>query len=394
MNANDYAIFVNIMPKIKVLLAAGVFFPDVGGPAIHVLKIAERLAEEGLEPIVLCYGDDPTNANFSFKVVRISRRHSKATQWLLYFLSTIYYLLSTDLIYAFDPTAAGLPAYLAAKILRKPFLIRVGGDPIWEREAEEGRRVMPIVDYYKKGLYKEDKPTLYKMIKWVLKKADRIVFYNQFWKDFYHKHFDVPLEKILIVKNPVFKRESASPILKGNPIIIFAGRFVSYKNLPRVMRVFDNVRTKMGKGKLLLIGKGPDKGELLKLKDSLKSKDHIEFIESLPQEQLFEKIKESAIAIGPALSEFNPNFILEALSFGKPVLLSKGHGLSVDLDEEFLFDPLNQAELEEKLGYLLEPENYKRAIEKIGALDMNQTWEKVTDFHLVLIKQFAQKQCE
>ena len=264
-------------------------------------------------------------------------------------------------------------------------MICIGGDPIWEREAEMGRRVMPITTYYEQGLYKQDKPILFKIIKILLKHADVVVFYNQFWREFYNKYFDLPLDKIRVVKNPVFRRENANPNLPEDPIIIFAGRFITYKNLPLVLNAFDNVRGKLGKGKLLLIGKGPEINKLLNLKKSLSSEQYIEFLESLPQEKLFEKIKESSIAIGPALSEFNPNFILESLSFGKPVILSKGHGLSVDLPDEFIFDPLNQKNLENKLEHLLQKENYRKAVETVGSIDMNQTWNKVLDFHLKLI---------
>lgn len=373
---------------MKILLAAGVFYPDVGGPAIHVVKIAERLSKEGFRPIVVCYGDDPSNKFFSFEVKRISRKYPKFLQWPLYFLTILKAAINSKIIYAFDPTAAGLPACIAAGIFRKPFLIRVGGDPIWEREAEMGRRVMPITQYYEKELYKRDKPFLFKLIKALLNKADKVIFYNKFWQDFAEKYYNLSERKIKIIKNPVFRRESASFELNENPQIIFAGRFVTYKNLPLVFEAFNNVRNKIGKGRLLLIGKGPELSKLLDLKKSLISGQHIEFLESLPQEKLFEKIRESSLAIGPALSEFNPNFILESLSLGKPVILSRGHGLSVDLPEEFLFDPLNQEELEKKIEYLFNPENYKKAVEMVNNIPMNQTWEKVTDSHLLLIKEF------
>ena len=374
----------------KILLAAGVFYPDVGGPAIHVAKIGERFAKGGFSPVVVCYGDDPENRSFPFKVIRISRAYPKPLQWLIYFWNLLKEAASSKVIYAFDPTAAGIPACIVALIWRKPFIIRIGGDPIWEREAEMGRRVMPITTYYERGLYKKDKPLLFFIIKNLLKHVDIAVFYNTFWKEFYNNFFGLDREKVRIVKNPVFRREKASPDLPKNPIIIFAGRFVAYKNLPLVMRAFDSVRQKLGKGRLFLIGKGPELSKLLEIKNSLNSEKHIEFLESLPQEKLFEKIKEASIAVGPALSEFNPNFILESLSFGKPVILSKGHGLSVDLPEEFLFNPLKQEEFQEKLEYLLSSENYRRAVEIVDGLDMSQTWEKVTDFHLDLIKEFVQ----
>ena len=371
---------------MKILLAAGIFYPDVGGPAIHVRKIAERLVEEKFDVTVIAYGDDKVNFQFPFKVKRISRKYPIILQWFFYSILCLKESLNSRVVYAFDPTAAGIPSCFIAKMLGKPFLIRVGGDPIWERVVENGQRFLSIDDYYKQGLYMEDKPTLYKWIKGMLIKSDIIVFYNQFWKTFYNKYFGIPNEKIKIIKNPVFKRENGNESLSDNPVILFAGRFVAYKNLPLVMKAFENVRNKYNKGELVLIGKGPDKESLEILRQTLKCKDHIIFKESVPQDVLFDLIKKSSICIGPALSEFNPNFILEALSFGKPVILSNGHGLTVDLPEEMTFDPFNQKELEEKIIYLLNSDNYKKAVQKVNHLDLNQSWENVTDFHLNLIK--------
>lgn len=374
---------------MKILLAAGIFYPDVGGPAIHIRKIAERLVLEGYKPVVLAYGDDAENKQFDFEVLRVSRHNHKIIQWLLYFWYAVKLAFGSKLVYAFDPTAAGVPARVAAYIAGKPFVIRIGGDPIWEREAEMGRRVMPIDKYYEQNLFKEDKPVLYRIIKWLVNSADAVIFYNQFWKDFYNKYYGLSFEKIRIIKNPIFRKEVASQELGQNPQIIFAGRFVTYKNLPLVMRAFDRVRSNLDRGRLLLIGRGPEHDSLIKIKNSLKSVESIKFLESLPQEKLFEEVRNSALSLGPALSEFNPNFILESLSLGKPVILSKGHGLSIDLPEEFLFDPLSEDELVSKIEYLFDPLSYKKAVDTISSLDMSQTWEKVTDFHLALIKEIC-----
>src|SRR3989344_6795637 len=145
---------------MRILLAAGIFFPDIGGPAIHVRKIAERLVKEGFDVQVVAYGDDPSQTRFDFQVTRISRKWPKALQWLFYLALVVRYSAFAKLVYAFDPTAAGVPARIGAFLFNKPFLIRVGGDPIWEREAEIGKRLMPMNNYYEQGLYLTDKPLL------------------------------------------------------------------------------------------------------------------------------------------------------------------------------------------------------------------------------------------
>ncbi len=382
---------INPTGNARILLAAGIFYPDVGGPAIHVMKIAERLSKEGYDVHVLAYGEDPEDKKFPFKIVRVSRKWPKPLQWLGYFFYAFKEARGASVVYAFDPTAAGWPASLAAKVFRKPFFIRVGGDPIWERVVEKGKRFLSIEEYYKEGYQHIDAPKLFKLIQKTLKRADGIVVYNQFFKDFFIDHFGIDSGRIHIVRNPAFKREDASETLPSYPAVIFAGRFVAYKNLPLVMRAMGNVREKLGKGRLVLIGDGPDREALFKLRKELKMEAVVEFIDKLPQEALFERIKESALAIAPALSEFNPNFILEALSFGKPVIISRGNGLSVSLPEEFLFDPKDQVELERKMVYLFDAENYKKSVEKVKALPLSHSWDSVTDFHYKLVKEACQK---
>lgn len=371
-----------------IFLAAGIFYPDVGGPAIHVRKIADRLIQEGFSVTVLAYGDDPSNTQFAFRVKRISRRLPKIVQWLLYSIHTAYFTAFSDLVYTFDPTAAGVAALVSAKIFSKPCIVRIGGDPIWEREAEAGRIFMSMDQYYKEGLYKKDKPVLFKIIKTMLRFVDAVVLYNKQFRDFYVTYYGVSPEKIHVLRHPLFKRETANPVISENPRILFAGRFVKYKNLLLVLQAFDRVRRHTGKGELWLIGFGPEKASLIDFSHTLDSKDSIHFQSSVPQDVLFKFIQDSALCIGPALSEFNPNFILESLSFGKPVLLSSGNGLSVDLPKELVFDQFSLDDLVSKIEYLFDPVHYAQAVQMIGSIEMNRTWDNLLDEHVKLIKTY------
>ncbi|MEK7151738.1 MAG: glycosyltransferase family 4 protein [Patescibacteria group bacterium] len=370
----------------KIVLATGIFYPDVGGPAIHVRKIAEALHVAGYKPVVIAYGDYDGPQQFLFKVVRISNKLSPPFRYFKYLFSVLKEAINAKTIYAFNLSTAGLAVFIAGKLLRKKILIRVPGDPIWERTVESGKRLISFISYYDRELHKIDRPWLFKMIKFALPKFDEIIFYSPFLAEAYRKYYDVPIQKTHIILSPVFKKDIINIPSTVEPTMLFAGRFVAYKNLEMVIRVFDRVRQNLNNGRLLLVGDGPDKEKLQNVINNLPSAKYIEIVPKVNQEKLFEHICSSTFGIGPALTEFNPNFILECLSFGKPVLLSRENGLSVKLPEEFLFDPSDEKELAVKLEKFFDTNFYKSTVEKVGGMDLNQTWDKVINEHLKLLQ--------
>lgn len=366
----------SIEGNMKILLTTGIFFPDVGGPATHVRKIAEHFHSLGWQVSVVAFGDHAGEEKY--RVFRASRKYGKLVSWALYALAIARESLTHDVIYAFDLTTAGVPSAFFARLLRKRFLLRIGGDPIWERVVEHGERFLPMRAYYEQGLFKIDKPHLFRTIRRVVQSAETIVTYNEFLKEIYVMHYGVPAERVRIIRNP-FPTRAALSRESGTFTFLFAGRFVSYKNLPLVLTAFAGVSEKHPEARLVLIGDGPDRERIAKEAASLG--ERIEILPKMDQQSLFARIDASSVALAPALSEFNPNFILESLAHGKPAIISRDNGLSVQLPEYLQFDPLDVGSLQAVMESLFDTETYEKALRDVAALPTDQTWEKVVEEH-------------
>jgi glycosyltransferase involved in cell wall biosynthesis len=359
--------------KNKIVIASGTYLPEVSGQSTFVSGLVKTLSAAGMAWSVVAYGGKketrediifivPRNAWRYFSYWRVARKQAR----------------DAGIIFAQDLVSSGLPAALAKRSGQKLF-IRIGGDFIWEKMVNSGRSEVPFSQYYDQPKSRTEK--IYLLIyRFVMRRADKIVFNSEWQKGIYCRQFKLPDNKIEIIENFEISDYSESIRLNDHQEenknitneIIFAGRFIPLKNLKRLIEAFRQIETDK---KLVLIGDGPQKDELEKLaaKDS-----RISIEPKIGQPLLFDRLSKSYLLVLPSLSEMNPNIALEALGRRKPVLLTKENGLSGDIRKYFkLIDPTSIKEIKESIEYFLNQENYD---EYVGSINNKYPTKKFAEY--------------
>ena len=350
----------------RVLIAAGIYPPDPGGPATHAKKYVDSFRELGIRTDVVVFS---RLNNFPFGI-----RHA------IYFFKLLIAGIRCDIFYAQDISSVGFPAYLAAKCLGRKLVVRAGGDIVWERLAERGEVSVSMREFYESGPNRNN--YLFKLGKIVLENADKINVPAGSLREIYTRYYGIDSSKIIVIPNPVPEKSAYSET--DERTLVFASRFVKYKNLMFLIDAFSRVYEKVKPAKLVLIGDGPEEERLI-----AKSKEYsasIEFAGKISHDEVMKKIGNCHACIAPALTEFNPNYILECLSFGKPFLINKENGLSVKVPDELLFDVRDHNELEDKLVWLFSRSGYKEAVEFVRHIPAGPTWDEVIDKNLAILK--------
>src|SRR3954462_3955931 len=99
---------------MKIIIATGIFPPEIGGPATYSKNISEALMAEGHTVRVVLYG--------SLKKLPSGIRH------FLYACKLGWHSITADAIIAFDTYTVGLPAAVAGFITGTKVIARIGGD--------------------------------------------------------------------------------------------------------------------------------------------------------------------------------------------------------------------------------------------------------------------------
>lgn len=330
---------------MKILIATGIYPPQVGGPAYYAKGLEEALGEAGHETKVVTYG----------ALIRLPAglRHTA------FFARLLPKLLWADKVIALDTFSVAWPLALATRFVRVPFVLRTGGDFVWEEYLERTGEDTLLKDFYtKERAYTTKEKLLLQATRYVLHHADKIIFSTALQRDIWIAAYSIPEDKTRIIENAIdAPLSSVSPRQKN---FLWYVRPTAFKNSARLHAAFAKAKEQYP---YIILEEG-----------------------QLPKQQLLEKMASCYAVLLPSLTEISPNYILDALRFKKPFIMDKYSGLAEKLGPYgLLVDPLDENDIARGIEELASEEGYARAVARAAAFSEVRTYKEVAqDFIKIL----------
>ena len=221
-----------------------------------------------------------------------------------------------------------------------------------------------------------------------LRRADLIVAVSENTKRDILHHVNLPEEKVKVIYEapaPIFRRMKPDHSILSRydlrkNFILYVGTIEPRKNLKLLVDAYkmlpESVRDEF---MLVFVGKkGWDYGEVLKYADENLGAYYFRFLGYVPDEDLVHIYNAAHIFVYPSFYEGFGLPVLEAMSCGVPVIVSKVSSLpEIVGDNGILIDPSDACELETALERLLDNEELRKGLStRALKRSLDFSWEK------------------
>ncbi len=364
---------------MKIVLATGIYPPEIGGPATYVRALAEELAGRGEEVGVVTYGRAVSGERLaeSFGIQYVPKC-LPILRWFRYAKILRKVAKDADVVIAFSSVSVGVPLILWKMCWPLGFargkpklLLRLGGDFFWERYTARGG-MKGLRDWYEQ-VCKLQVASCKLVMERILMTFDHIVFSTRFQEEIYEKAYKrLPVHSVI---------ENAVPTGIGDKVgvgerhetfrLLFMGRMVGFKNLPSLIEAVGSMDGVM----LSLVGDGPKRLSLTAHRSPL---PNIKFLPPVHGEEKQRFFAEHDLLVIPSITEISPNVALEARAAGLPVLLTKETGLSDTLTQGMVVRDLITPE--QIKGAIMEVmANYDQVAQAAAAEPPKRGWQEVAN---------------
>ena len=366
---------------MRVLVTVGIFPPDIGGPATFVPKIAKYFQDElNYEIEILTLSDNKnSNINDDFSVKRIDRNLPIIYRWLKT-IFTIYKLgKNKDLIFV---NGLGTETTIANIFLKKKIIRKIVGDPVWER-AYSKAKISESFDEFQVKNYGFSISLQKKVRSFSIKKSDIVVTPSKHLKNFIlNLGFK---NKIEIINNGVFIPEENTNIFTNDQInITIVSRLVSHKNIKKIIRAISDLNDPLIY--LNIIGDGPELNQLQKISLESNNKDNIIFHGKLNRDDINHIFLKSDIYIQASNYEGWPHSLLEAMSYGIPVLctpVGECKEILGNEDRGYILDlPVSKNNIKSKIIEIIGEKNIANKKGERGKDFINEKYNLTNSFNL------------
>ena len=310
----------------KILIASGIYPPEIGGPASYSKILANKLKDSVVTVLtyspVLRFKED---RNQPYRVVRVWSKWPKGLKHLIYFFQAIRLAKKTDIIYALNAVSAGVPALIAAKMSGKKFFVKIVGDAAWERAINLGRTHL-MVDDFQKSDRKGWIGILHKLQCWVCKNANTVIVPSEYLAGIV-SGWGISKDKVKVVYNGVDfrpselnKEEARRRIGIFGHVIVSVGRLVPWKGFRMLIKMMPNVFEINQAFRLVIVGDGPDKKVLEAMIKNLSLEKKVFLVGKKSRSELATYLVAADMFVLNTGYEGFSHQILEAMMAGIPVI--------------------------------------------------------------------------
>lgn len=333
---------------MRVALLSGIFPPDIGGPATHSADLATELRRRGHAVTVVTLHD--ARRPDAPDVVSFAR----SRPWPIRLAAIIGWLVAHrdryDVIYA---TGLLHPAVLAARLARRPVIVKIVGDPAWERGRRRGLTDLAFDDFQRAGGGRLPLRLMRASRSRAVARADAVVVPTpylartvQLWSR---------SARVSVVPNgahvPETRGVTSARTRDGELRAVYVGRLVAHK---RVDVLIDAVASAHDI-RLEIIGDGPELARLREQAERRGVADRVQFAGALSHDDVLRRLDAARALVSATSYEGLPHTHLEAIAHGCPVVTSASGGTTdviVDGVNGLIVDPPTAGHFAAALGGL------------------------------------------
>lgn len=330
---------------MRILIASGIYPPDIGGPAQYARNLYETWRKQGHDVKVAAY--------------RWERIAPPGFRHLLFLTKIIRKGWNADMILVLDTWSAAVPTMIACALMRKKYIVRTGGDFLWETYVERSGQPILFRDFYMAAQpsFSRKERLVFRATRAVLKRASTVIFSTGWQRGIFETAYGLDPGKSLIVENYCGKRlEKIEP--EGRAFIA-ATRDLRWKNVELLKEAFADARVEIAR-------RGSADIEL----DTGKA----------VYDSFVEKIRRSYAVILVSLGDISPNMIYDAVRAGTPFILTKENGIAKRVKSAAVFvDPLDKKDIADKIVWLSDPAHRALQAEKVRAISFAHSWDEIAD---------------
>lgn len=307
--------------KMKVLQVCPRFSPFRGGIATHVEELTKNLIALGVD--VEVYTTDPEGRLPS----KETRNSMKLTRFRSYTLNDLYFfspglylamkkLENIDIVHVHNyQDFSALAASETKRNYRKPMIFTPHFHPIGASKLRTiGKRIYAALVGER-----------------IFQNSDAVIAVSKYEKHLLSESFHLNEESVSYIPNGI-NVENCGPLARTHKSveksILYVGRLEKYKGVQFLIRAFQKVKETEKTSRLLIVGEGSFKKKLIALADDLGLRSHVYFLGNVSNLELSNLYSRSSLFVMPSEYEAFCITLVEAMSYGLPVIATKVGGMS------------------------------------------------------------------